>query len=250
MIYGTRAKFLGNFQVKDIPCPYCEEVEDQNMSIFGRYAHVMWIPFFPIGKTPVAECTRCKRTYDKSEFTDKMHMIGRELGTRVSSPKWMWSGVFIIAAIFLISTVIDKTKTIDPRDEMLNADMRVMVTETDEDIDNVSYQLDELMTVIVNEEMMPEDFSFISKVRGDKSLTLIRIPELDNLESGERPAVLEMVEAIVTEHEKTSGKQHYIGIINNSGRFLVTKTPEEGVKDSSFGSRDPIYAFYGPAKTE
>lgn len=250
MIYGIRGKFLGNFQVKDIPCPYCKEVENQNMSIFGRYAHVMWIPFFPIGKTPIAECTHCKRTYDKSEFSEKMHVIGRELGTRVSSPKWMWSGVFIIAGLILIGTIIDKTKTIDPRDELLNADMNVMISETDETIDNVSFQLDELMTVIVNEEMFPQDFSYLTKVRGDKSLTLVRIPELDNLETGERPAVLEMVEAIIGEHEKTIGKQHYIGIINDSGRFLVTKTPEEGVKDSSFGNRDPIYAFYGPAITE
>jgi len=37
------------------------------MSIFGRYAHIMWIPFFPVGKTQVAECTRCKRTYDKTD---------------------------------------------------------------------------------------------------------------------------------------------------------------------------------------
>jgi len=247
MIYGTRAKFLGNFQVKDIPCPYCEEVENQNMSIFGRYAHVMWIPFFPIGKTPVAECTRCKRTYDKSEFSDKMHMIGRELGSRVSSPKWIWSGVFIIAGLFLISSVFEMTKTVDPREELLTADMRAMITETDENIDNVSFQLDQLMTAIVTDEMMPQDFSFLSKVRGDKCLTLIRIPELDNLDPSERPAVLEMVDAILADHEKTAGKQQYIGIINDSGRFVVTKTPEE---ENSSSGKSGIYDFYGPAKSE
>lgn len=250
MIYGTRGKFLGNFQVKDIPCPYCKEVEYQNMSIFGQYAHVMWIPLFPIGKTPIAECTHCKRTYDKSEFSDKMHMIGRELGTRVSSPKWMWSGVFIIAGFFLLMTVIDKTKTIDPREELLNADMRVMVTETDESIDAVSYQLDQMMTAIVSDEMMPEEFSFISKVRGDKSLTLIQIPELSNLERNERPQIIEMVEAIISEDEKTADTKQYIGIINAAGQCILTKTPEEGLKDYSSSSSNPIYEFYGPAKTE
>jgi hypothetical protein len=250
MIYGTRGKFLGNFQVKDIPCPYCKEVQNQNMSIFGRYAHVMWIPLFPIGKTPIAECTHCKRTYDSSEFSDKMHMIGRELGTRVNSPKWMWSGLFIIAGLILISTIIDKTKTIDPRDVMLNADINVMATETDESIDPVSFQLDEFMTMIVNEEMMPQDFSFISKVRGDKALTLVRIPELSNLETSERPQIIEMVESVISEHEKTAGKQQYIGIINAAGQCILTKTPEQGLKDYSSSSSNPIYAFYGAAKTE
>lgn len=250
MIYGTRGKFLGNFQVKDIPCPYCKEVENQNMSIFGRYAHVMWIPLFPIGKTPVAECTHCKRTYDSSEFSDKMHVIGRTLGERVKSPKWMWSGVFIIIGLALIGTIIEKTKTIDPRDELLNADMNVMTTETDESIDPISFQLDELMTLIVNEEMMPQDFSYISKVRGDKSLTLVRIPELSNLERSERPQIIEMVESVISEHEKTAGKQQYIGIVNAVGQCILTKTPEQGLKDYSSGSSNPIYEFYGPAKTE
>ncbi|TXF88301.1 hypothetical protein FUA23_15080 [Neolewinella aurantiaca] len=250
MVYGTRAKFLGNFQVKDIPCPYCEQVENQNMSIFGRYAHIMWIPFFPIGKTPVAECTRCKRTYDSGEFSDKMHMIGRELGSRVKSPKWMWSGVFIIAGFILISTIIDKTRTIDPREELLNADMRVMVTETDESIDAVSYQLDQVMTAVVSDEMKPQDFSFISKVRGDKSLTLVQIPELSNLERSERPQIVEMVEAIVSENEKTADTQQYIGIVNAAGQCILTKTPEEGLQDYSLSSSNPIYEFYGPAKPE
>ncbi len=247
MIYGTRAKFLGNFQVKEIPCPYCKEVDDQNMSIFGQYAHVMWIPLFPIGKTPVAECTRCKRTYDKSEFSEKMHMIGRELGTRVSSPKWMWSGVFIIAGFFLIMTILDKTKTVDYRDEQLNADVNVMVSETDESIDEVSFQLDQLMTAIVSDEMRPQDFSYITKIRGDKSLTLVQIPELENLEPSERPQVIEMVETVISEHEKTAGKQQYIGIVNASGRCVLTKTPEKGLQDYSSGSKNPIYAFYGVA---
>jgi hypothetical protein len=250
MIYGTRAKFLGNFQVKDIPCPYCKEVENQNMSIFGKYAHVMWIPLFPIGKTPVAECTRCKRTYDKSEFSEKMNLIGHELGNRVQSPKWMWSGLGIIAGFFLLMTIIDATKTIDPRNELLNADMRVMVSETDESIDAVSYQIDQLMTAVVTDEMRPQDFSFISKVRGDKALTLIQIPELSSLEPSERPQIVEMVESVTNDHEKTAGKQQYIGIINAAGQCILTKTPEEGLKDYSSSSKNPIYAFYGPAKTE
>jgi len=178
-----------------------------------------------------------------------MHMIARELGTRVSSPKWMWSGLGIIAGFCLLIGIIDKTKTIDPRNELLNADMRVMVTETDESIDAVSYQLDQLMTAVVTDEMRPQDFSFISKVRGDKSLTLIQVPELSNLDPGERPQIVEMVEAVINDNEKTTGKQHYIGIINAAGQCVVTKTPEEGLTNYSI-SQNPIFSFYGPAKTE
>ncbi len=99
MVYGTRAKQLGSFQVKDIPCPYCEQTENQNVSIFGRYAHVMWIPLFPIGKTPIAECTHCKRTYESGEFSEKMHLVGAE---DAFTDKQLYYGIMGAGAQFML----------------------------------------------------------------------------------------------------------------------------------------------------
>lgn len=248
MVYGTRASHLGSFQVKDIPCPYCEHVENQNMSIFGRYAHIMWIPFFPVGKTQVAECTRCKRTYDKSDFSEKMRLISKELKGRVKSPVWMWAGLGIVGLLFLSSTLISALKTVDPREAMLNADLEVMTSETNADIDSVSYKIDQMMTVIVNEELHPEDFRYISKVRGEKALVLLAIPDLDDLVPEERPQILELMETIAGDQADLAGKQVYYGIMNHSSRFKTVKTPEKGMEDGGFDKRDGLFEFYGPAQ--
>lgn len=247
MVYGTRASHLGSFQVKDIPCPYCEHVENQNMSIFGRYAHILWIPFFPIGKTQVAECTRCKRTYDKSDFSEKMRLISKELKGRVKSPLWNWVGLGIVGVLFLGSTLISAFKTVDPRDAMLNADLEVMTSNTNETIDSVSYKIDQMMTAIVNEELHPEDFRYISKVRGDKALVLVAIPDLDDLVPEERPQILELMETIADGQADLADKQVYYGIMNHSARFKTTKTPNKGMNDGSFDNRDDLFGFYGPA---
>jgi hypothetical protein len=247
MIYGTRASRLGSFQVKDIPCPYCEHVENQNMSIFGRYAHIMWIPFFPVGKTQIAECTRCQRTYDKSDFSEKMHLIGKELKGRVKSPLWMWAGLGIVGLFFLGSILFSAFKTVDPRDALLNADLEVMTSATNEKIDSISFKIDQVMTMIVNEELHPEDFRYLSKVRGDKALVLLTIPDLDDLVPDERPQILELMETIAGDLEDLADKQVYYGIMNHSASFKTTKTPEKGLENGSFDNRNNLLAFYGPA---
>jgi len=246
MIYGTRASHLRSFQVKDIPCPYCEHTENQNVSIFGRYAHVLWIPFFPVGKTQVAECTRCKRTYDKSDFSEKMRLISKELKGRVSSPKWMWSGLGIVGLLFLASSLIAAFKTVDPREAMLNADLDVMTENTSEKIDSISYGMDQMMTMFVNDELHPENFRYISKVRGDKALILLAIPDLDDLVPTERPQILELMETIAGNQQDLAGKQIYYGIMNHAASFKLTKTPENGLKDGSFDKRANLFDFYGP----
>lgn len=248
MIYGTRAKHLGSFQVKDIPCPYCEKTENQHMSIFGRYAHVMWIPLFPIGKTPIAECTHCKRTYESSEFTEKMHLVNAELGKRVKSPKWMWAGLMIIGGFVLISSIvggIQDSLPKDPRDEMLNADINAMMTEPMEEYDSTSVMLDELMTMMVVEELQPETFSYLTKVKGEKALVLVNVPDLERLESSARPEMMQTVEMIVGAQDALTDKQMYYGIMGAGAQFMLVKTPVDS-SYSTYAKKKLLYDFYGP----
>lgn len=252
MIYGTRASHLGSFQVKDIPCPYCEHVEKQNVSIFGRYAHIMWIPLFPIGKTPIAECTRCKRTYNDTDFSQTMKLVGGELGSRLKSPLWMWAGLMIIGGIFLISSVISGISASlpkDPRDEMLSADIRAMMAEPMADFDSTSVMLDNLMTAMVVEELHPEQFTYLTKIRDNKALILVNVPELERLERSARPEVLQTVEMIVDTQDDLTDKDIYYGIMGAGAQFMLVKTPTDS-SYSTYAKRALLYEFYGPEEAQ
>ncbi|WP_020567404.1 hypothetical protein [Neolewinella persica] len=248
MIYGTRAKHLGSFQVKEIPCPYCEHTGDQNMSIFGRYAHVMWIPLFPIGKTPIAECVRCKRTYDSTEFSDKMHHIGSELGGRVKPPTWMWAGLILIAGVLVLgvvfSAIADRLPK-DPRDEMLNQDIGAMMAEPMAEFDSTALTIDNMLTMFVVEELQPETFTYLTKVRGDNALILVTIPNLELLENSARPEIMQTVEMIVASQEALNDKNKYYGIMGAEARFMLVKTPIDS-SYSTYANKDLLYEFYGP----
>jgi len=130
---------------------------------------------------------------------------------------------------------------------MLNADLAVMTNNTSESIDSVSFKIDQMMTIIVNEELHPENFRYISKVRGDKALVLLAIPDLDDLVPEERPQILELMETIAGDQPDLADKQIYYGIMNHSASFKTTKTPEKGMQDGYSDSRNNLFDFYGPA---
>jgi hypothetical protein len=101
IFYGTRSSNIKNGQLRNIKCPNCENETSMTYSVFGKYAHVYWIPFFPIGKTNIVECNDCKATYDVKDLDQKIKdkfKIEKEKES-AKTPIWFFSGLIIIAII-------------------------------------------------------------------------------------------------------------------------------------------------------
>ena len=99
IFYGSKGVHLHSEQVSGIKCSNCEQQTTHNISIFGRYAHVYWIPFFPLGKKGVSECTNCKVTLAPKEMNDQLKLAYSNVNVNAKSPLWYWSGLGIIALI-------------------------------------------------------------------------------------------------------------------------------------------------------
>ena len=113
VFYGTRSKNIHNGQLRNVKCPNCENETSMTYSIFGKYAHVYWIPFFPIGKVGVAECNTCKRTYEIKELPENIKTkYERETEkSGVKTPVWFFSGLFIIAGLVVFGYFMSKQTT-------------------------------------------------------------------------------------------------------------------------------------------
>lgn len=68
IVYGTRASSIQNGVITNVDCPHCETNTQMNYSVFGKYAHVYWIPLFPLEKQQVIECNHCKASYELKEL--------------------------------------------------------------------------------------------------------------------------------------------------------------------------------------
>jgi hypothetical protein len=108
IIYGSRATQLVKEGLSD-KCPHCGSYSLQ-LYIFQRYAHVFWIPMFPIGKIGVAECTSCKKTWKKKEFSDTTRLSYQNLKSQAKTPAWTFTGLGVLAVIIGITIYSEQKK--------------------------------------------------------------------------------------------------------------------------------------------
>ncbi len=108
IIYGSRSKQLAK-ETSIEKCAHCG-TQNMDMYIFQRYAHIFWIPFFPIGKTAVSQCNNCKQVLKQKEMPASLQKeINYTLNTKTKTPVWMFSGL-VLLAILITSMVIDSNK--------------------------------------------------------------------------------------------------------------------------------------------
>lgn len=101
IIFGSRANRIGSVQLPGTHCDYCHTQQAQEITQFGQYFHIFWIPFFPIGRKTFAECTHCKRTIGKREFTPELRNALNDHKSSIKRPVWHWAGLILVAFLVL-----------------------------------------------------------------------------------------------------------------------------------------------------
>lgn len=105
--YGVRSTHLKTSPLENnqIQCQHCHNSSMQ-MSIFGRYAHLFWIPLFSIGKTGVSQCSHCKQTLRKREFSSQLKSEYQKIKATAKIPFWYFSGLILIGLLFILPLLI------------------------------------------------------------------------------------------------------------------------------------------------
>ena len=244
IFFGARASNIGNFDISNSDCSYCEEGDTQRISVFGKYAHVFWIPIFPIGKKAVAECTHCKRTIEQKEFSPELNKLYKENKIKAKRPFWHWLGLGIFGLLVALITIIGITAEVDPRSELLNADEALMVSNPTMESDSISYKIKQIFDNFATEEIDPDEFKYLTKIIDNKALVLVQIPKLRKVEKEGREQAMEMVRMITDNQQVLKEKELYIGIKGVISMLLI-KTPTYE-KNSKLALSSKLYEFYGP----
>jgi hypothetical protein len=108
IIYGTKATLIGK-ETQFEKCTNCGAQNSVELHMFQRYAHIFWIPFFPIGKTGVSQCGQCKQVLKLKEMPDNsLRDAYNRLKKDSKTPVWTFSGLALIAVIIAIGIVNSK----------------------------------------------------------------------------------------------------------------------------------------------
>lgn len=244
IIYGGKASNIGSFDIQNSECDYCEQGDTQHVSVFGRYAHIFWIPMFPIGRTAVAECTHCKRTIPKKEFSSSLRQQYRENSAEVKRPFWHWFGSGLIGFFVGSAMIAGMFTKEDPRRALLTADEQMMTSTPTMESDSTAHKLKLLFDNFATDEINPSQFKYLTKMDGDKALVLVQIPKLRKVAKESRLQVLEMIEMVTNNEAAFEDKKQYIGVKGLATMMLI-KTPAHQ-DNSRIALVDELLEYYGP----
>src|SRR4051812_15178616 len=108
IIYGTKTTQLAK-ETCSQTCSSCGTQNNADLYVFQNYAHVFWIPLFPIGKTGVAQCGHCKKVLRLKEMSPTLKMFYDNLRSNTKTPVWTFSGMALIA-LFVVSAIVSDQK--------------------------------------------------------------------------------------------------------------------------------------------
>ena len=105
IIYGTNGTHLRDEPLPGIPCPACQTTDALKVSVYGRYAHVYWLPLLPYRKPAVLSCGHCRHGWDEKTLPAEMKAPVAALKKETRAPWWHWSGLVVIALLISWGTV-------------------------------------------------------------------------------------------------------------------------------------------------
>lgn len=105
VIYGTRATRLVAEHIVD-KCPHCETQNNMEMHIFQVYAHIFWIPAFPLYKTGVNQCNHCKQVLKSKEMSGALKLTYENLKSQTKAPKWTFAFLGVMVAVVTLAAIV------------------------------------------------------------------------------------------------------------------------------------------------
>jgi zinc-ribbon family len=109
IIYGTNSKQIGKEILFD-KCSNCGTSNTIEMYAFQKYAHVFWIPIFPIGKTGISQCDHCKQILKLEEMPAELKGAYDSLRLRSKTPIWVFSGLVVIAVLIGVGIIFSNNR--------------------------------------------------------------------------------------------------------------------------------------------
>lgn len=107
IVYGTKGTQIAKELLVD-KCPNCGTQNSVELYIFQKYAHVFWIPFFPIGKTAVSQCGHCKQALKLKEMPPVLQDDYQRMKQQSKTPVWTFSGLALVVLLIVIGVVTSR----------------------------------------------------------------------------------------------------------------------------------------------
>ena len=103
LITGTGTTELAS-EVLIGKCPHCETENSVNVFVHQRYAHVFWVPVFPLKKLFSTQCNHCKQVLELKSLPLNFSTEKESFQSKLKTPLWTFAG--LVLAVLFIATIV------------------------------------------------------------------------------------------------------------------------------------------------
>ena len=105
ILFGSRT---GHAKTLRVPgnCKNCGASESVELIVYQRFAHIFWIPIFPIRKIYTTTCYKCKTTLTGDEIQNSYLSFYQEVRKKVGTPLWSFAGLIVVGSIVILISVL------------------------------------------------------------------------------------------------------------------------------------------------
>ena len=107
IFYGVKSSHVKSEYSDDGVCPACDTPGQMVMGVNANYAHVFWIPFFPLYKKVLAICNHCNAVFELKEMPQDLRNQCDKFRRAQRFPVWHFAGLIAVCALILFAVVGD-----------------------------------------------------------------------------------------------------------------------------------------------
>src|SRR4051812_24323375 len=106
IVYGWRSAVLGTEPISHT-CSACNG-DSLTFIAYQKYAHIYWIPFFPLGKQVFLKCARCNHLVERKDMTGEEKAVIAAPLSKARTPVWSFSFCAVLAAVIGGGLALDR----------------------------------------------------------------------------------------------------------------------------------------------
>jgi hypothetical protein len=107
IFYGTKSSHVKSESSEVGVCPSCETYGQMITSVYANYAHVFWIPLFPLYKKVYATCEHCETVFELNEMAPDLRNQCVKFRRRQRFPLWHFTGIITVCCVILFGLLYD-----------------------------------------------------------------------------------------------------------------------------------------------
>lgn len=108
IIYGSRSSHVKSVQLDKEQCPHCGSQGTVTLSTYARYAHIFWIPIFPLGRLSLSQCQHCKQVLESKQMPSQIKAYHERNLAETRIPIWQFSGLVLLMVVVTLGVFANK----------------------------------------------------------------------------------------------------------------------------------------------